>query len=346
MTTATIPAMDLNAERAALGGVLLGGVTVFRTLGVPTSAFFSESHRAIHRAMLRLVDRGDALDAIIVQNELARANELDVAGGPAALALLPGEGSIAVNAQSYARIIAEHAQRREYDALARRLGGASGTGPEALAAMVRDAQARVRELAPRAAVETIPTEATAFLAHRFPVRRDLVARGVLPRVGLGIVNGRPKVHKSMLADNLMLARARGAPWLGLPTDPGITLALQAEHSPASWQRRLAVMTKNDPEPLPAGCLYLRTLRGVALNTADGLGVVHQLLDETRADLLRIDPLARYMVGRENSNDEDGMGGVVRAIDTILERGVTVLLGHHQGKTAKDDPRICGLRLRG
>src|SRR3989442_15926664 len=113
MTTAAIRAMDLSGERAVLGGVLLGGVTVFRTLGVPTSAFFSESHRAIHRAMLRLVDRGDALDTITVQNELARANELDVAGGPAALALLVEEGSIAVNAPSYARIIAEHAQRRE-----------------------------------------------------------------------------------------------------------------------------------------------------------------------------------------------------------------------------------------
>src|SRR5437867_5434814 len=115
MTTATISAMDLNAERAALGGVLLGGVTVFRALGLPTSAFFPESHRAIHRAMLRLVDRGDALDAITVQSELARANELDLAGGPAALALLLEDGSIAVNVPSYARIIAEQAQLREYE---------------------------------------------------------------------------------------------------------------------------------------------------------------------------------------------------------------------------------------
>jgi hypothetical protein len=53
-----------------------------------------------------------------------------------------------------------------------------------------------------------------------------------------------------------------------------------------------------------------------------------------------------MIGRENSNDEDGMGGVVRAIDTILERGVAVLLVHHQGKPAKDDPRTGGLSLRG
>src|SRR2546428_5458869 len=148
MTTATIPAMNLEAERAALGGVLLGGVTVFRALGVPTSAFFPESHRAIHRAMLRLVDRGDALDTITVQNELARANELDVAGGPAALALLVEEGPIAVNAPSYARIIAEHAQRREYDAPPPRPPGARGPAPPGRAALGPDPPAPGPQPAP------------------------------------------------------------------------------------------------------------------------------------------------------------------------------------------------------
>src|SRR2546428_10103581 len=95
VTTATISAMDLNAERAALGGVLLGGVTVLRALGLPTSAFFPESHRAIHRAMIRLVDRCDALDALPVQSQLPRANELHFAGGPGALALPRSRGAIA-----------------------------------------------------------------------------------------------------------------------------------------------------------------------------------------------------------------------------------------------------------
>jgi AAA domain/DnaB-like helicase N terminal domain len=338
--------MDLDAERAALGGVLCGGVKVLRALGLPAVAFYTESHRAIYRAMLRLADRGEAVDVVTVQSELMRVDEIGLANGSAGLALLLEQGSIAVNVPSYARIIAEHAQTREYDALAKRLANANGDGLAARAAMLRDAETRIRELTLRT-TDAIPSEATAFLQHRFPARRDLVARGVLPRAGLGVFNGRPKTNKSILADNLMLARARGAPWLGFATDPGVTLALQAEHSPESWQRRLTAMTAHDPEPLRAGRLHLRTLRGIALNTQAGLSAIHRLLDETPdVDLLRIDPLARYMVGRENSNDEDGMGGVVRAIDTILERGVAVLLVHHQGKPSKEDQRTGGLSLRG
>ncbi len=345
MTHSAVPAMDLDAERAALGAVLLGGIPVFRALGLSPVTFYTESHRAIHRAMRRLVDRGESPDHITVAAELARVDDLELAGGPAQIALLLEQGATAVYATSYARIIAEHAQRREYDALAERLANANGAGLAARAAMLREAETRIRELAPLAPA-TVPTEAAQFLAHRFPVRQDLIAQGVLPRAGLLLFNGPPKVRKSMLCDNLMLQRTRGAPWLGFATDPGITLAIQAEHSPESWQRRIAAMTAYDPEPLPTGQLFLRTLRGCAINTADGLATLHRLLDETGADLLRIDPLARYMRGRENSNDEDGMGGVVRAIDTILERGCAVVLVHHQGKPGKDDPRTGGMTLRG
>src|SRR5262249_49270540 len=159
--------------------------------------------------------------------------------------------------------------------------------------------------------------ATEFLAHRFSVRPDIIGCSVLPRGGFGIVNGRPKTFKSMGCDNLMLQRARGAPWLGFGTDPGVTLAIQAEHSPESWQRRLATIPANDPEPLPPGRLFLHTLRGVYLNTPDGLEQIQRLIDETGADLVRIDPLSRYMIGDENSNSDAGMGGVVRSIDRIL-----------------------------
>jgi hypothetical protein len=347
MMQATAPQLcDLDAERAVVGAVLLEGNAALRKLvGLHTEVFYTEGHRAIFRAALALHGRGEALDVLTVRVELERAHELDVAGGPAALALLLEHAAITPNLPSYAAIICEHAQRREYNALGQRLASANGAGPAELAAMVRDAELLVRAVAPPV-LEPIPSEATAFLGYRFPVRADIVARGVLTRGGFLIINGRPKMGKSVLCDNLDIQRVRGGPWLGFATDPGVTLAIQAELSPESWQKRIRAMLANDPEPIPPGRLYLRTLRGLYLNTPEGLDRVHRLLDETGADCLRLDPLARHMVGNENSNGADGMGGVVRAVDAILARGVAVVLVHHQAKPVKDEPRTGGLSLRG
>jgi hypothetical protein len=329
--------------------VLREGVAALRKIpGFSEIALFTEAHRTIFRSIRRLDRRDDPVDILTVQAELARTHELAGVGGPQALAALVEHSDLAIMAHlpSYAAVVCAQAQRREYHALGLRLANANGAGPAELATMVREAEALARVVAPPDP-ETLPMEATEFLEHRFPPRPDLVARGVLPRAGFLVVNGRPKVHKSMLCDNLMLQRARGAAWLGFPTDPGITLAIQAEHSPVSWQERLRTMTAHDPEPLPTGRLFLKTLRGGAyINWPEGLDAITRLLDDTGADCLRLDPLSRYMVGNENSNGDDGMGGVVRAIDKILARGVAVILVHHQGKPSKDDPRTGGLSLRG
>lgn len=339
------PTCDLDAERAVLGCVLLEGAATLRKIGASSAVFYAESHRTIHRAMVRLRDRGDGVDTLTVRAELERAHELEIAGGPATLALLVEHASIAPNLPTYVKIIADHAMRREYAAWGLRLVGANGAGPGELAAMVREAEALVRAVSPPEP-ETVPTEATAFLEHRFPVRPNIVAGDVLPRSGFLVIHGRPKLGKSLLCDQLDLQRVRGDKWLGFATDPGVTLSIQAELSPEAWQQRLRAMLANDPEPLPAGRLHFRTIRGLYLNAPEGIERIHRLLDETGADCVRLDPLSRYMVGNENSNSDDGMGGVVRAVDTILARGVAVVLVHHQGKPQKDDPRTGGLSLRG
>lgn len=340
------PSCDLDAERAVLGAVLIEGAGALGKLAALSPAvFYAESHRAIHRAMVRLRDRGDGVDTLTVRAELDRAHELETAGGPAALALLVEHASIAPHLPSYVKIIHDHAQRREYKAFGLRLATANGAAPAELAAIVREGEALVRAVS-SPEPETVPSEATAFLAHRFPARPSIIARGVLPRAGFLVIHGRPKLGKSLLCDNLDLERVRGRPWLGFPTDPGVTLTIQAELSPESWQQRIRAMLANDPDALPPDRLFFRTLRGLYVNTPEGLERIHRLLDETGADCVRFDPLARYMVGNENSNSGDGMGGLARAVDTILARGVAVILVHHQGKPSKDDPRTGGLSLRG
>ena len=342
-----IPPANLDAARAVLGAILLEGRAALRQLTLDSEDFFMSAHKDIFAAMRSLDGRGEPVDLITVSAELERRGNLQSVGGQTALALLVEHASILVNLPAYAHLIAEDGQRRRFGELGARLrqGALNGATASELAGWASEILARHRELAARRRPDEAPSELTALLAHRFPPRADVIARGVLPREGLLVVGGKPKVGKSLMLDNLDLQRVRGRPWLGFPTDPGVTFTLNPEVSAPAAVERFRTMLKNDPEPVPEGRLHLKTRRGVLLDTPDGLAQIMAWLEETGADVLRIDPLARAMSGEENSNRD--MGAVVRAVDSLIERyGVAVILAHHPGKPSKDQPRTGGDRLRG
>src|SRR5438045_8095611 len=110
-----IPPHNLDAERAVLGAVLLEGrealprvVEVLRA-----SDFYTEAHRAMYQAMLTLFDRGAPVDSLTLSEELRRNDQLQFIGGPAAIALLMEEASIAPHLGSYPAIVRDMAVPRE-----------------------------------------------------------------------------------------------------------------------------------------------------------------------------------------------------------------------------------------
>lgn len=342
-----IPPCNLDAERAVLGAVLLEGRAALRGLLLRPQDFFLEAHRDVFHAMLALDGRGEPIDVLTVAAQLDRRGGDLGRVGPAMLALLMEHASILVNVPSYARLVADEARRRDFQALGERLrqGALNGASAGDLAAWTEDLLTDHRARDARRRPDEAPSELNALLSHRFPPRPDVVGRGLLPREGILVVGGAPKVGKSLLLDNLCLRRARGQFWLAFPTDPGVTLVVQSELRAPAVAERFRTMLKDDPEPVPAGRLHVKTRRGVMLDTPEGLAQIMAWLDETGADVLRVDPLARHMAGDENSNRD--MGAVVRAVDSLIERyGVAVILAHHPTKPTKDEPRTGGMRLRG
>src|SRR5437667_4951445 len=110
-----IPPHNLDAERAVLGAVLLEGrETLPRVIELlRPSDFYTEAHRAMYDAMLRLFDRGSPVDLLTLNEELRRTDQLEFSGGPAALALLVEQASIAAHVMSYAAIVRDMAVLRE-----------------------------------------------------------------------------------------------------------------------------------------------------------------------------------------------------------------------------------------
>jgi replicative DNA helicase len=146
-----IPPHNLDAERAVLGAILLEGrealprvVEVLRP-----SDFYTEAHRAIYQAMLALFDRGQPVDSLTLSEELRRTDQLSFVGGPAAIALLMEEASIAAHLGSYTAIVRDMAVLRELIQTSTHIIGQAFDAKEDVQTLVDDAEKRIFGLAER-----------------------------------------------------------------------------------------------------------------------------------------------------------------------------------------------------
>jgi replicative DNA helicase len=101
-----IPPHDLEAERAVIGAMLVSEAAV-SAVGEIVSAedFYSEVHRTIYGAMMRLYSRGEPIDQLTLTNELRSADEYEKVGGRAYVFQIVESVPTASNASRYAQIV-------------------------------------------------------------------------------------------------------------------------------------------------------------------------------------------------------------------------------------------------
>ena len=104
---------NLEAERSVLGAILLHN-DAFNLAAemIDSGDFFRDAHRRIFDKMVKLVERGDAIDLVTLKEELGRSGEIDEVGGPAYIAALVDGVPRSTNVEHYARIIKEKATLR------------------------------------------------------------------------------------------------------------------------------------------------------------------------------------------------------------------------------------------
>jgi len=148
---ARIPPHNLDAERAVLGAVLLEGrETLPRVIEVlRPSDFYTEAHRSMYEAMQRLFERGQPVDVLTLQEELRRSDQLEFVGGPAALALLVEQASIAAHLISYTHIVHDMAVLRELIQTSTQIITQAFEAKEDVQVLVDDAERRIFSLAER-----------------------------------------------------------------------------------------------------------------------------------------------------------------------------------------------------
>jgi replicative DNA helicase len=104
---------NLEAERSVLGAILLHN-DAFNLAAevIDAGDFFRDAHRRIFDKMVKLAERGHAIDLVTLKDELGRAGEIEEVGGPAYIAALVDGVPRSTNIEHYARIIKEKATLR------------------------------------------------------------------------------------------------------------------------------------------------------------------------------------------------------------------------------------------
>ena len=104
---------NLEAERSVLGAILLHNEAFNHAAEVIDAAdFYRDAHRRIFDKMVKLSERGGAIDLVTLKEELRRSGDIDDVGGPAYIAALVDGVPRSTNVEHYARIIKEKATLR------------------------------------------------------------------------------------------------------------------------------------------------------------------------------------------------------------------------------------------
>lgn len=115
-TSETLPPHNVEAERAAIGSILVNPSfampKALEWLEDEVGPFYREGHQVLWDAMVDLWKEGVEIDLVTVKDYLERARLLPVAGGAEYIAQLAAEVSTAAAIEHHARILADLAQQR------------------------------------------------------------------------------------------------------------------------------------------------------------------------------------------------------------------------------------------
>ncbi|HUF64668.1 MAG TPA: replicative DNA helicase [Gemmatimonadaceae bacterium] len=107
------PPWSEDAEQAVISAMLMDADAIMRaTEHVDDTMFYKEGHRRIVRAIITIADRGDVVDPLTLSDELARRDELRIAGGKEYIGYLVDAVPTSANIEYHARIVREKALRR------------------------------------------------------------------------------------------------------------------------------------------------------------------------------------------------------------------------------------------
>lgn len=318
---------SFEAENAVVAAMLIDPVATAKGVELLTDrAFHYAENRALFQALARLHERGDALDAVTVSEELKRTSEFDVAGGFDRLAALFDAVPTGANFEYHARIVRERADARRLWRIGCEVQR-DATDPEADLG-----ELRTRMLS---AIESV----TPFASGRPPGRSaaEILADGsegeVVETIGppfmyrgrVALVSAREKHGKTSVVAGAVAAVTARQRWLGYPTRGGTV----------AWWSGATESTPRDVAQL------VRQFGGdvarlhLVEETGDPFALLERAARAWSPDVLVVDSLAALVTDLElESGDSQGWTRVMGRLRSLaITYNCAVVVIHHGNKAS-------------
>src|SRR4051812_448339 len=145
-----LPPQNMEAEQAVLGAIFLepSSLTLASEILLPED-FYRGAHQRIFNAMLKLNDKGEAVDLITVTEELSATKLLEDTGGISYLSELAGSVPTAANIEYYAKIVEEKSILRRLIRTATSIAQDGFTREDEVEVLLGEAEKSILEVAQR-----------------------------------------------------------------------------------------------------------------------------------------------------------------------------------------------------
>lgn len=308
---------NVTAYRHALleadEGELAEQLATIKALGVPVSCIVHSGGKSVH-ALVRVEARDydeyrQRVDYLFRQAEAAGLNVDGANRNPSRYSRIPG-----VYRAGHAQYI-----------LAERGGAASWSE---WVDSIEDAKDQLPPIVTLAS----------SLGASLPDLPEEVVSGLLRRTEKLVLAGPSGAGKSFALDQLAVAIAEGAEWLGFKCSKGRPLYLNAElHAASCFRRFAAIYDHSGLDRKHAADIEIWNLRGEVRPLDQLISKLIRTVKGRGITCLILDPIYKFMVGDENNAGD--MGRFVNLIDKIgNDLGVAVAYAHHHSKGAQGGKR--------
>jgi hypothetical protein len=324
---------NAKTEGEVLGSILVSDVAIERVVevGLKVEDLYSDRHRLILSAALRLRQRGEPVDQLTVEAELERAGELDAAGGANVLDQLAAQVASPGNVAVHARRLQELSRQRRVRTLLEESQRILDTGATLNGSVPVLVEALLEvQVDRRAGVELLDFDGLSKLTPP-----SWLVRGHVVERGFNVLYGAPNAGKSFVALDWSLSIATGRPWLDCPVSQGPVVYIAAEGAHGLRNRVEAWRSFNGVDKLDRFWVWPAAVNLYVGDTGALESHLNRLPEEPV--LLVVDTLARSFAGG-HENETDAMTAFVDHVDQLRRRYDAAALIVHHPKKGTDELR--------